>query len=178
MKNGVIVKISLSLLVLVGTVGSAEAKNSRVRPRPIRGFVTALTPTSIQVGEKVIAISARTRFEDFFGGATDSSALNLGDCVKIKLSNGAPTPTAKEIELEDHCSVSVPGAPSRTPSPVPSSRPSDDDDDDDLGDDHGHHGVDPQPTVAASPVPTSTSPSGSHHGNRGGGHRQRGKGRG
>ncbi len=104
-------KIVLSALVLsvvgVGGAEHAEAKRGKVRPVVVRGEISALSAASVTVNSMTIALTQRTKYEDFAENLVSLDAFVVGDCVKVKLLPGQVTAVAREMELEAHCKTGI-----------------------------------------------------------------------
>ena len=127
------------IALLLGSVmiGSSPAFARGKKPKHIvlRGLLVAVSATSATVNGTLIALTNRTKYEDFFGGSTSLAAFKVGDCVKVKLLPTAKTATAREMELEDSCGASAQPPVSATPPADDSRRPSVERPDDDSRDD-------------------------------------------
>jgi hypothetical protein len=118
MRNHRVTLLSAALiaLTLLGATGDAEASRRKPRRPIIQGEIQQLSNSFVVLNNKRVELTPRTVYRDYADGVISRDAFTLGDCVKVKLIPGRLVPTAREMEMEDHCTATS-GTSVVTPSP-------------------------------------------------------------
>lgn len=97
----------LIALTIVGVTTDAEASRRKPRRIVLQGEIQQLSTSFVVLNNTRVELTARTVYRDYADAVISQDAFTLGDCIKVKLIPGRLVPTAREMEMEDHCSAST-----------------------------------------------------------------------